>query len=664
MRLGPGPVFAYEWLTTTRRWQLYALRAGFVGAILIGMMFVWHNSNRLARPGQIVSIQTMATYGENLYETIVSIELTLVLLAAPAATAGAVCLDKARGTLDHMLATDLSNAEIVLGKIGVRLVPVLGLIACVLPLTALTSLLGGIDPLALFGSFMTSIACAVLGCSLALTLSVWGRKTHEVLMITYMILIFWLITPMVLLFVADSFGLSPLPTSAPIVWDWISCSNPYYLAFAPYSDPGKVSLTTYLGFLAVCLFLSALLLVLATLRIRRVALQQAGRPDARARRGWFSLHFPTLSRWPGLPGPALDDNPILWREWHRSRPSKFLRLVWALYTALGVLWVVLSLQVLATARTNQEMIAVMCMVQVSLGLLLLSVSAATSLAEERVRGSLDVLLCTPLSTRSILAGKWWGSFWQSTHVLVWPLILAGMLVTESGHLISYVLLLGLVATNSAVITSLGLVMATWVSRLGRAVALCVSAYIVFSIGWLFLVFLLAIPGPANEHFLIPMVMGSPFYGTIFATMAVAPGDLHFPGGAYTAGFGALIWIVIDAAVALLLFVTALATFDRCLGRVSEVAGRVIPFPKKTTVAVDPEFDEWLAENAAEISGRLRPIDPHSPVSISQMLAGNLGVTISRRGNCRGDLELETEALELPLQINDNRRVRAIAINAA
>ena len=32
VRLGPGPVFAYEWLTTTRRWQLYAMRAGFVAS--------------------------------------------------------------------------------------------------------------------------------------------------------------------------------------------------------------------------------------------------------------------------------------------------------------------------------------------------------------------------------------------------------------------------------------------------------------------------------------------------------------------------------------------------------------------------------------------------------------------------------------------------------
>ena len=170
-----------------------------------------------ARPSRI---QELAAYGEKLYETVVSIELTLVLLAAPAATAGAVCLDKARGTLDHMLATDLSNAEIVLGKLGTRLVPVLGLIACVVPITALASLLGGIDPLALFGSFLTAIGCAVLGCSLALTLSVWGRKTHEVLMLTYLILILWLITPILIALVASSsppaFSLRsmPLPTFA------------------------------------------------------------------------------------------------------------------------------------------------------------------------------------------------------------------------------------------------------------------------------------------------------------------------------------------------------------------------------------------------------------------------------------------------------------------
>ena len=299
----------------------------------------------------------------------------------------------------------------------------------------------------------------------------------------------------------------------------------------------------------------------------------------RARPGRFFSAFPYIFRVAGASSRlvARRQPRSLWREWHRSKPSRLLRVVWALYAALGILWVVLSLEVVAAARTNQETITIMSMLQVSLGLLLLSVSAATSLAEERVRGSLDVLLCTPLSTRSILVGKWWGSFRQSTHVLIWPVILAGILVAESGHWISYVLLLGLIMANSAVITSLGLVMATWVSRPGRAVALCVSVSVGFSIGWLVLVFLLAIPGQVNEHFMIPVVMGSPIYGTIIATLVVSPGETHIVGGAYTAGFGAVIWIAIDTAVALLLFLTALATFDHCLGRVSEVAGRSIPF---------------------------------------------------------------------------------------
>src|SRR5271157_1064688 len=150
-RLGPGPVFAYEWLTTTRRWQLYALRAGFVCAILAGMVCILQFNDPTIAAGSTPSLQALASYGRRLYLTVVSIELTVVLLVAPAATAGAVCLDKARGTLDHMLATDLSNAEIVLGKLGVRLVPVLGLIACVVPIMALAGMLGGIDPTALFG---------------------------------------------------------------------------------------------------------------------------------------------------------------------------------------------------------------------------------------------------------------------------------------------------------------------------------------------------------------------------------------------------------------------------------------------------------------------------------------------------------------------------------
>jgi len=463
------------------------------------MMLVWYNTRRFASTGQTVSLQQLASYGQTLYETVVSIELTLVLLAAPAATAGAICLDKARGTLDHMLATDLSNAEIVLGKLGARLVPVLGLIACVLPIMALSSLLGGIDPQAFFGSFTTAVGCALLSSSLAMTLSVWGRKTHEVLMLTYLILIVWLIGPNLVLFIIKSFSRSIPFLFEEIVW----LSNPYGLVFAPYVMPGEVGWAIYLGFWGACLVLSVILVGLATRWIRVVALTQAGQPASRSRQGRFAFRFHLARQaWlPRIPGPSLDGNPVLWREWHRSKPTRLLRVTWSLYTALGIVGIAIILWSAPVYR-NPEYTAYMSTFQVSLGLLFLSVNAATSLAEERVRGSLDMLLTTPLSTRTILVGKWLGTFGQSGRVVVWPAAVGGIVVVGSGLWISYFLLLGLILAYIAAITSLGLALATWVSRLGRAVAVCVSAYAVFSIGWMLMVMGIFQPEPLGLSFIL------------------------------------------------------------------------------------------------------------------------------------------------------------------
>jgi ABC-type transport system involved in multi-copper enzyme maturation permease subunit len=598
LRLGPGPVFIYEWLTTTRRWQLYAMRAGFLSAILVGIMFAWQTVAQRYRSGQTVSLSTLADFGQTLFTTIVTIEVTLVLLAAPAATASSICLDKARGTLDHMLATDLSNAEIILGKLGVRLVPVLGLIACVLPLAALAGLLGGIDPQALTGSFLTATACALLGCSLAATLSVWGRKTHEVLMLTYLVLIVWISSPLLLGLVSPLAGGSPPWSFAPELWEYSVHGNPYYLVFAPYTSPGSVGMSTYLRFLGICLGLSATLVGLAMLCVRRVALKQAGQSASRTCRARLGRRLRRRVWHLPLPHPSLDGNPVLWHEWHRSRQSRFMAVVWLLYTALGVLWTIVAAHQIATSSGNEAFIIATNTFQVAVGLLLLSVSAATSLAEERVRSSLDVLLSTPLSTFSILVGKWWGAFRAAPHVLVWPALATGFIVLDGGSWIQYVLLLGLVLTYSAVIASLGLALATWVSRLGRAVALCVSAYVVFSLGWLFLG-LLAFP---HDQMGLLLLMGSPLFGSPLATAAVASDERHMLGHEdqpYVAA-GAFLWMLINGGVAALLFMAVLATFDRCLGRISEATGASGPITAvKDKADLQPDLSEWFADNPEE-----------------------------------------------------------------
>src|SRR4051812_24491378 len=99
-RVGLGPVFRYEWLTTTRRWQLYAIRSLFVSAILATIAWMWLTN----RPQtEILTTRQLASVGIAIYVSMVFVQISMVLLVAPATTAGSVCLDKARGTMDHVL---------------------------------------------------------------------------------------------------------------------------------------------------------------------------------------------------------------------------------------------------------------------------------------------------------------------------------------------------------------------------------------------------------------------------------------------------------------------------------------------------------------------------------------------------------------------------------
>jgi ABC-type transport system involved in multi-copper enzyme maturation permease subunit len=595
MRIGPGPVFVYEGLAAARRWQLYAMRALFVGAIMMGLMTIRMDVPRRG-PNQLVSLRDLARFGQQVYQTIAFIELTLILLAAPAATAGAVCLDKARGTLDHMLATDLSNAEIVLGKLGVRLIPVLGLIACVLPVLALTTLLGGIDPLALGGLFLLSIGCAFLGCALAMLLSVYGRKTQDVVMMAYIILFLWVMASSLVEMVSSALAGGPAAPAPGVPWwsllhEGLSWSNPYFLAFAPYRYPGRATAMTYVGFLAGTLLLSAVFLALATLRVRRVALSQAGRPAAGPRRRlpWWLQR----SARPWLPGPSLDANPVAWREWHRTRSSRMMWVAWGVYAAVGLVWIFLAAWPGNAMMRHAEQVGIMNAVQVMLGLLLLSVGAATSLAEERARGSLDVLLSTPMSTDAILAGKWWGSFRRVLGVAIWPAVTTLFVVADGGSRIAYLLVLALVLAYGAAITSLGLAIATWVSRLGRAVALCVTAYIGLVIGWVLLLVALVRdrPGP----FMTGLVMGDPPYGILFLSFGVKMEGINIAGGFdfQAVIFWAIFWIVAYVGAAALLYAAALRTFDACLGRMPDDGPQPWGLPRRRSSLSDDELVELV-----------------------------------------------------------------------
>src|SRR5207245_2901068 len=140
IRLGLGPVFYYEWVISSRRWQMYVGRSLFVLMLLLALSIVWYTESDGHSVRSLTgSRKLLAELGEKFFYAVIGTQLTLVLLVAPAIAAGAVCVDKARGTLVHLFTTDLPNAEVILGTLATRLLTLLGLLLCTLPLLLLCS---------------------------------------------------------------------------------------------------------------------------------------------------------------------------------------------------------------------------------------------------------------------------------------------------------------------------------------------------------------------------------------------------------------------------------------------------------------------------------------------------------------------------------------------
>ena len=376
MRWGLSPVFIYECLANSRRWQTYAIRAAGVAILLVAVASI-------AVTRSVALTRTWREYaalGESYFYAIIGVELAMVMLAAPAATAGAICVDRARGTLTHMLVTDLTDPEIVLGKLAARLLPILGLVACTWPVLAICSLLGGIDPTALTLAFAIILAVALLGCALALALSVWARKPHEVVLVTYT---FWIL---VLMLWPIWFALCRRRLGRPPPAPWSLVASPFYMAFAPYSAPTQIGLWEYAGFFAITGVTSALMILLAVWRMRPVA--RRGNVDDQQPPAFGMLA--RLTRW--LPGPSLDGNPVLWREWHRSRPSRWLMtLIVLIGGSTGIACLVGAVSVWAygvdmMSRSSGPLVGIAgSILQLLFGLLMLSAIAPMSLSEERAR---------------------------------------------------------------------------------------------------------------------------------------------------------------------------------------------------------------------------------------------------------------------------------------
>ncbi|HEV3084228.1 MAG TPA: ABC transporter permease, partial [Gemmataceae bacterium] len=275
-------------------------------------------------------------------------------------------------------------------------------------------------------------------------------------------------------------------------------------------------------------------------------------------------------------GFGLDFNPVLWREWHRKRPSRWVRAVWTVYVTLALIFTGTAIWQYFATTNRTELTPFVNAFQVALGLLLVSVGSVTALSEERVRGTMDLLLTTTIPTWKIVWGKWGGVYRTVILLSLLPGMLMFALACGNDFWPAVQVMVGLVLAYGAAVTSFGLALATWNRRPGRALALSVIVYVAITAGWFLIVFLLlrwSFSDTAQG-----LAIGSPWYGSglLAADMEsqrITRASLQNPFAFSHLGW-AILWTVLYTLAAAVLLALTLATFNASLGRMPYYPGPV------------------------------------------------------------------------------------------
>ena len=175
-----GPVFTRELATAPRRVRFYAVPAVYVGGLLILMCTAWL---LMIGTQQVRNVGDMARFGAALFQFLAPLQLVLAVFFSALGSASAV-QEKDRRTLELLLLTNLSNSELVLGKLLASMLNVLVLLAAGLPFFMLIVLFGGVSFEQILRVFAVTFVTALAAGSLGSTIALWREKTFQMLALT------------------------------------------------------------------------------------------------------------------------------------------------------------------------------------------------------------------------------------------------------------------------------------------------------------------------------------------------------------------------------------------------------------------------------------------------------------------------------------------------
>ena len=157
-----GAVFLREARRSARRWQTYALRAGFASAL-----FALPVAVSLLESGRLTDPAESAKFGRTLFLTYAYTQVGIVAILAPLLVGLGVAEERDEGTLQLLIITKLSTFQILWGKIISRLLVLTSFVLGGLPVLALIGTFGGVGvweiPNATFNTLLVALVLGTIG---------------------------------------------------------------------------------------------------------------------------------------------------------------------------------------------------------------------------------------------------------------------------------------------------------------------------------------------------------------------------------------------------------------------------------------------------------------------------------------------------------------------
>jgi hypothetical protein len=375
--------------TYRTRWLTAALFFG----LLVWLLWAFDGfTNRRAAP-EIFRVLSVLT-------------LLYCLFLGTARTADCISVERREGTLGLLFLTNLNSAEIIAGKLcSTALASVYGLMA-IFPMLALPLLMGGIT----FGFFARTVLGLLNGILFALATgflaSVVCKRQFTAIALALGLSVGLGGGLMLGAAVAHAYG----PTR--VLADWLAVFSPFYTLFAAEGTRLVGSNRFWLSVAAVAV-VSLGSLGLTTLLLARTWRDRpkSVRPWHQLRFWWRSARIPSANR-VALRRHLLAINPLFWLA-ARQRVSA------PVFMFLAVILTTITVYVMApffgrvmrvgTAAPVLGHLFAWFWTGLAIHALVLyyaAMSASQRLAEDKQTGALELILCTPITERTISRGLW------------------------------------------------------------------------------------------------------------------------------------------------------------------------------------------------------------------------------------------------------------------